>query len=402
MFFFERSCEGSARSGRAAHTEKGSESRLSGERGGALFARGLTVVAAAAALFLVVEVGSAAGDPFALFEEGKAALDRGQYDRAVTVFSQTLRLLEPDDSNTRVVLISRAQAYQKKGRLKEAWNDVNRVIRESRPTEGINRANALHIRASLHLRREREKRALEDLTTAIKTPHDNLALRSSSFSNRGLVFIRLGEYDRAVSDLNQAVRLDPSRAHAYATRGLAYLRKNNIEQAQRDARRALSLEPDEAAKNLAEKILKDVSISFSGPDRVIVPIGDDGHIRVRVRFGSGGKPYLFLLDTGATHTLVRRDVLESIKTETLVTEIGTARVRTADGALHRVTRYRVKNAFLYNIPLGDMEVHAFDSDRKEITNLLGTRSLKDVSISIDPGERKAEIRSKEAGAAHLR
>ena len=63
---------------------------------------------------------------------------------------------------------------------------------------------------------------------------------------------------------------------------------------------------------------------------------------------------------------------------------------------HKVTRYKVKTAFLYNLPLGEIEVHVFDGKIKRVTNLLGIRSLGNVAVSIDNASRKAEISRRES------
>jgi tetratricopeptide (TPR) repeat protein len=244
----------------------------------------------------------------------------------------------------------------------------------------------------INLRRKRDQRALKDFTWAIKAPHEDVELRAQSFANRGITFMRLREYDRAVSDFNKAIRLNGKSAFAYAGRALAYLRKDDIARARRDAKRALRMDPDDETSKVARKVLASLSVLFSGPDRVSIPIGDHGHIFVQLRFGRDGKPHRFLLDTGATHTLVSKKLLDSIQEETEVKKIGMGKVMTADGSTHLVNRYVAKDAFLFNLPLGDVELHVFAGKRKKSSNLLGARSLKNVSLSIDTAARKAEIR----------
>jgi tetratricopeptide (TPR) repeat protein len=62
-----------------------------------------------------------------------------------------------------------------------------------------------------------------------------------------------GEHDRAVADLNQALRLDPTNATAYAWRGIAYRLKGEYDQAITDLERALQLD---ASITWARKELK--------------------------------------------------------------------------------------------------------------------------------------------------
>lgn len=332
------------------------------------------------------------GDPFELYEQGRTSLKSGEYDKAIKAFSSALEFFEPDDRNAHVVMLERARTYLEKGELKNSWKEAGRVL-EVVDLDGDTRARALQIRGVINLKRRLPRRALKDFTAAIKTEHDDIKLRAESFVGRGTAFINLGKFDRAVSDLNQAISLHPQSALAYALRGLAYLRKDRIERARRDANKALRMNPSKQSAKIANDVLKSLSVHFSGPDRVVVPFDPSGHIFVQVRFGRKGKRHRFMLDTGATHTLVSRSVLQSIRKTAAVKKIGNSRVRTADGSVHKIVRYRVKDAFLFNLPLGEIEVHVLSRGGQRLTNLLGAKSLKRVSLSIDNQAKKVEIKS---------
>jgi tetratricopeptide (TPR) repeat protein len=253
----------------------------------------------------------------------------------------------------------------------------------------------LHLKAAVNRKRGQERRALDDLTEAIKVPHHSEKLRASSFANRGVILINLGDPDRAVSDLNKAIELDPLSSFAFAMRGLANLRRDRIEAARSDAETALNMNPDDQARDIALKILEELSISASGPLSLSVPMNENGQIFVQVRFSRKGKPHRFLLDTGATTSLIDRELLKEISRETTVTEFGKGMASTADGATHKVIRYKVKNVFLFHLPLGEIEMDVFDSNKKKVMNLLGTRSLKSLAVSIDNAQKKVEITRKE-------
>jgi tetratricopeptide (TPR) repeat protein len=326
-----------------------------------------------------------------LFQEGRESLATGDIESAIERFSTLLNAMKPQDPRVPIVRVTRAKAYIEKGDLKAAWKDMHQALRSSEAS-GETRSLALHLRGYINLRRNRDQAALRDFTQAIKVPHGNTRLRAESFAHRGVVYTRLGRYDKAVSDLNQAIRLDPNSSYAYASRGLAYLRKDKIEMARHDARTALRMDPDAGAAKMANKVLSALAISFSGPDRVSIPIGADGHLFVRVRFGPNGKPHRFLLDTGATYSLVSKDLLRQISNDTQVLKMGRGRVRTADGLAHVVIRYRVRDVFLYNIPLGDIEVHVLEGKQGSPIHLLGARSLKNIAITMNPAQGKAELR----------
>lgn len=342
-----------------------------------------------------IEAECAESQVLRLYEKGNSLMKEGNFQEAVQAYSNALNLLEPNGKNAHVVILARAHAYHDSGELERALRDVSTIVK-SDTVDGETLTSTLHLRARLHLKQGQDQQALSDMTRAIKTSHENQSLRSLSFANRGIICLNLNKYENALSDFNKAIELDPDSGYAYAGRGLAYLRLDKIDAARRNAEIALSKHPDEKTKKLAAKITNELSVSSSGPLSLAVPIGDDGHIFVQLKFSKNGKPHRFLLDTGATFSLISRELLLQIQQETEVKSAGKARVKTADGSEHMVTRYRVKDAFLFNLPLGEMEVHVFDKNAGVITNLLGMHSIKNISVSIDAQGKKANISRKQA------
>jgi tetratricopeptide (TPR) repeat protein len=68
----------------------------------------------------------------------------------------------------------------------------------------------------------------------------NLAV---AFNNRGLAYANLGQNDKAIADLDQAIDFDPQMATAYLNRGAAYESKGEHERGIADYSRAISLDP---------------------------------------------------------------------------------------------------------------------------------------------------------------
>jgi len=73
-------------------------------------------------------------------------------------------------------------------------------------------------------------RAIEDLDQAIRLD-PNFA---PAFYNRGYVYSGKREYDRAIQDFDQAIRLDPNYALAFNNRGIAYNGKREYDRAIQD------------------------------------------------------------------------------------------------------------------------------------------------------------------------
>ena len=82
------------------------------------------------------------------------------------------------------------------------------------------------------------QKALADLNEAIRLDSD----RSTWYANRGLVYDRLGEYDRAIGDYGEALRRDPLDAQSYNNRGLAYRARKDNTQAIRDFSQAVRID----------------------------------------------------------------------------------------------------------------------------------------------------------------
>jgi len=61
--------------------------------------------------------------------------------------------------------------------------------------------------------------------------------------NQGLAYFHRQEYDRALDEYTEAIRLDPAFAPAYANRASVYFNKGEMEQAIADCNRALELDP---------------------------------------------------------------------------------------------------------------------------------------------------------------
>src|SRR5262245_47707481 len=67
--------------------------------------------------------------------------------------------------------------------------------------------------------------------------------RVVAYYNRGLAHHQKADYDRAIRDFDEAIRLDPKYAHAYYNRGLAHHQKADYDRAIRDFDEAIRLDP---------------------------------------------------------------------------------------------------------------------------------------------------------------
>jgi tetratricopeptide (TPR) repeat protein len=91
--------------------------------------------------------------------------------------------------------------------------------------------------------------AIAEFTEAIRlTPNDALL-----YFNRGSTYYQKGDYDRAIADCTEAIWLNSNDARAYAFRGASYYYKGNYDAAINDYTLAIRLDPNNAVINYSNR-----------------------------------------------------------------------------------------------------------------------------------------------------
>lgn len=135
-------------------------------------------------------------------EEGKKLFEEQNYEAAITAFNEFLN----EKGNHADALFFRALAFRKVGRFHESINDFTNML--------------------------------------TKLPDE-----ASLYSERGVSYYHLKEYNKAVEDLDKAVSLEPNNPYRYSSR--AYIRAYiDVEGAIADYEKTIELDPkDEIALN---------------------------------------------------------------------------------------------------------------------------------------------------------
>src|SRR5256714_6702428 len=68
-----------------------------------------------------------------------------------------------------------------------------------------------------------------------------------AYNNRGNAYTAKGEYDRAVQDYDQSIKLNPNYARGFNNRGVAYQKKGEYDRAIEDFDASIKLDPDYAS-----------------------------------------------------------------------------------------------------------------------------------------------------------
>lgn len=181
------------------------------------------------------------------FPERKACMTGGE--GATTACTQAIG--KTPDNYT--LYYYRALAHRAEGNYDQALADMNRAI--AAPSAPATYSAGYTGRGTLHLEKGDIERALGDLDTALKhNPNDGAA-----YFSRGAAFARKGELDRALNDFSKFIelndrgavspidRLAPAKGEQFNSRGAVHLRLGNLDLAISDYGAALKINPQLAA-----------------------------------------------------------------------------------------------------------------------------------------------------------
>ena len=125
------------------------------------------------------------------------------------------------------LLFSRGNGYLDLGKYEEAIIDYSRIIQLGLVTEFFLIYNN---RGICHRAIGQFDLAMNDLNEAIRI---NDSYRDA-YNNRGMVLADLGKYKEAISDYNVSIKLDKTYWYAYNNRAMSYWELGDIEKAKKD------------------------------------------------------------------------------------------------------------------------------------------------------------------------
>jgi tetratricopeptide (TPR) repeat protein/predicted aspartyl protease len=256
--------------GATAETDAGTETAADFGRRGAAFASRQEFEQALAALNRACEL--APEDPDYAYLRGSVYWQLKQPDAAKADFDRALKL-KPDDLSALVaraalslergdkatagadldaadaiapkeadVRLQMASAYERAGRLPPAvaqltlWLDSH--ADDARVPLALNSRCRFRALADLDL-----PLALKDCNAALRGADKSSPLYSRIADSRGLVFLRMNNYDKSIADYNASLKIDPKDAWSLYGRGIARLRKQEVMTGTADIDSAKSLRP---------------------------------------------------------------------------------------------------------------------------------------------------------------
>ncbi|MXZ00692.1 tetratricopeptide repeat protein, partial [Candidatus Poribacteria bacterium] len=227
-----------------------------------------------------------------MWTEAKAAMkfllkDRNLPDQMYTVLELQRMFLETDDPELGAVIILQLIA---RGAVKETADlVVSEHLQEQDPQEILMLLQNSRQSEEKHLTPLVESTALASINSPDVSSKQKASVLANEwiaitdYYNRGLAKHRLGQYEAAIDDYDNAIRLKPDNANAYYDRGLAKKKLGQTAGAKQDWRTALKLATQAGnvyLKNRLENVLQQsagfpVKLNFKPKEEKVIQYSED-------------------------------------------------------------------------------------------------------------------------------
>jgi tetratricopeptide (TPR) repeat protein len=238
-------------------------------------------VALALTFDMALSAGVALADPIGDASAGQDALNKGDLNTAISLFSRAIDSHGLPRAGLESAYVERATAYAGLHKYDLALADLDsaqsispddpdaRGLRGQIPATGeLDQTAAAHRGATLYGRGDYDG-AIAAFDRAISlNPNDDFSLYE-----RGLAWLARPDYNRALADFNSVLRLKPNTWGALQERGNAFRGKGDYDHAIADYNAALALNPGAAAiyfdRGQAYALKRDSGMAINDFDRAL-------------------------------------------------------------------------------------------------------------------------------------
>lgn len=165
------------------------------------------------------------------------AFNNRNYIRALVMYEDILK--ETDSKNYHYALYKKAYCNYYLTNYKEAVIDIKKALKIDTSNLDYNwiRGNSYWLYGRIYSKLDKKKKSLKYLYKAIKYIQP-----SSLYSTIGFKEIQIGQYEKALKNLNIAIQLDTTNAYAFNNRALVYLKLSDFEKARIDVNKSIQLD----------------------------------------------------------------------------------------------------------------------------------------------------------------
>ncbi|HKR02107.1 MAG TPA: tetratricopeptide repeat protein [Pyrinomonadaceae bacterium] len=203
-------------------------------------------------------------DTVAYFNRAGVYLRQGKYDQTIEDYKTVLS----SELDNPAAYLFRGLAYQRKGSLQEAINDYTEAIKWKGNLKRAIRVYSVDVRGGeiyampyyyrgyAYALKENYDLALADYDQALKIKNDYPEV----YNYRGEALMAKKDYNGAIENYTQAINLRGNYAVAYKNRGLVHKQKGERQQAIDDLNKAIELTDAEKTRQEAVNALKELGV----------------------------------------------------------------------------------------------------------------------------------------------
>jgi|GEM_PF-2419325 len=196
---------------------------------------------------LAIDPLGGAETPNPVMVEGDKAFDAGNYDLAIAKYTD---VIEKNPKNERAYN-DRGLAYKQKGNFERAIADFSEALRLK--PEWLVYQN----RAVTYYEMHNDDKAIADYSKAIEVGKQK-PVTAFSLIGRAHCYVNKEDADKALTDLNAAIKIDTKESDAYVLRGIVHKVRHEYELSLADYEKAIALDPKDARSLRAEAYLLSV------------------------------------------------------------------------------------------------------------------------------------------------
>ncbi|MCX5847101.1 MAG: tetratricopeptide repeat protein [Deltaproteobacteria bacterium] len=143
--------------------------------------------------------------------------------------------------------VSRAERLLKRSRYGDAIQAINEdvalAIRIMPQNSDRLLLEGYVFRCLCYYQMKNYNRALIECTDGTKKDSGDVEIRSALYVMRSIIYRSMGDYRNSLSDLNQAIDINPQKSEIYILRGIYYLKRDSYQNALKDFEKVAVLDP---------------------------------------------------------------------------------------------------------------------------------------------------------------